>query len=63
MWTRVKTLQQMRKANVDVYSLQSDLNTDRAIAAIRKSLEEARSALLFDPEIYSANDPCLTVER
>ena len=53
----------MKVKNVKLYSLQFDLNADKAIATVRKNMEQVRTVLLFDPEIYKANDPCLTVEQ
>jgi hypothetical protein len=51
-WTRVMTLEQMVAGKIATYKIDADVQNDASIHQIRKSLNQVKSELLFDPEVY-----------
>ena len=49
MWTRVKSLAQIKTQKVMVYDAGEDLKFDRTLKVIRKELEHNRGQFVFDP--------------
>ena len=49
MWTRVKSLAQIKTQKVMVYDAGEDLKFDRTLKVIRKELEHERGQFAFDP--------------
>ena len=49
MWTRVKSLAQIKSQKVMVYDAGEDLKFDRTLKVIRKELEHDRGEFVFDP--------------
>ena len=51
-WTRVMTLDQMAMGKVATYKIDADVQNDASIHQIRKSMNQGKPELLFDPEVY-----------
>ena len=52
MWTRVKSLDQIRTQQVLVYDSEKDHKFDKNLRVIRKELEHNRGQFVFDPEQF-----------
>ena len=49
MWTRVKSLDQLRQQQVRVFNAVADLKFDRNIKTLRQELQHDRGGFIFDP--------------
>ena len=52
LWTRVKSLELIKKQKVMVYQAAEDLKFDKTLKIIRKELEHDRGEFVFDPDHF-----------
>ena len=52
MWTRVKSLDQIKNQRVMVYQAAEDLKFDKTLKTIRKEMDSDRGEFVFDPDDF-----------
>ena len=52
LWTRVKSLEQIKKQKLMVYEAAEDLKFDKTLKTIRNELDHSRGQFVFDPDDF-----------
>ena len=62
LWTRVKSLELIRKQRVMVYGTAEDLKFDRTLKTIRREMDHNRGEFVFDPDHFKDEAKTFDVE-
>ena len=62
LWTRVKSLELIKKQKVMVYQAAEDLKFDKTLKIIRKELDHNRGEFIFDPDHFKEISKTFEVE-
>ena len=62
-WTRVKSLDEIRRQKVLVYEAQKDLKFDKNVKVIRKEIRNEGGQFIFDPDDFKEQAANFKVEE